>query len=196
VRGGDGTAVLHWAQRQGLTLDDATRKALDGYTQGGWSFSLVSVTARDGEVAPVRLTFSSQLRVYPLLLSSSSDAPVSLRLYLPGEHRSDLAQHTRSARPPDAAIAVAWAGPTRGGPAASLAPYLTVLDVHLDDPSEQATTEVRIVDAAADDTVQPHRVVLRPVRLLGIPLGWLLVVWGGLGAAIGVVALAVRLRAR
>jgi hypothetical protein len=198
VRAGDLAGVTSWAKKQGFELDDTTARALDAYERNGWSLSLVTLSAStlDGELAPVRLTFSSKLRVYPLLLASATGDPVSLRLYLPGDHRSALVQHTRAALPLDAAQAVVWSGPTAGGSAASLGTYLTVLDLRLDSPPDQVGSDLRIVDAATDDVYLPHRLVVRPITLLGLPLGWLLLGWGALGLVIGVGALVFRLRAR
>lgn len=196
IRANDLKAVQAWADDQGLVIDDATAQRLSTYRGSGWVFSLISLDASGTGLDPVRLQFRSTLRLFPMLLAAASEKPASLRLYVGADHRVSLVQHTRSQQPLDAAESVVWAGPTAGTPASSFGAYLTAFDLHLDDPADQVSTDMRIVDAVADVDVQPTRVVVKPITLLGVPLGWLITVWSALGAAIGLVALAARLRAR
>ncbi|MDM4763490.1 DUF2330 domain-containing protein [Galbitalea sp. SE-J8] len=198
VRGTNRSKLNAWLADNDLRLSDAQRDTLGEYAERGWSFALVAFDAPAAPAAlqPVRLTFETKAPVFPLGLWAGSAAAVRARFYVLGPGRTELREDTRAGRPIDAAQSVVWAGPLAGTPAARDGAYLTVTDVVIDTPADQITDDVRFDAAVADDESIPSVTVYRPIALLDIPLGWLLLVWGGVGLALGIGWISYRTRRR
>jgi hypothetical protein len=183
-----------WLKDNDLELTDAATADIAQYASDGWSFTLVTLAA-DGATAPLRLTFETTAPVFPIRLAASNETPTSFRVFVLGDARSDFRQWPRTRREINAARDIVWAGPVTG-PLAPRGTYLTVTDLRLDDPAAQARADVAIVDAPANVDLIPEVVVYRRIELLGFPLGWLIVVWGGIGVIVGGGYLANRFRAK
>jgi hypothetical protein len=198
IRASESRALTRWLRDNELSISKETRTLLADYAESGWSLTLATFTAPQGSAVlqPMRFAFRAKEPVFPLRLWSTAGTALSMRFYAIGEGRTELREDSRAARPIDAAQSVAFAGPTEGTEFASLGTYLTVTDVRIDKPAEQIGDDIAFQPAVANDEIVPTSTVYRPVELLGFPLGWLLVVWGGLGLAVGIGFLVPRLRAR
>ena len=191
----DTKALSRWLKKNDFEVTDATAAALTGYAKDGWSFTLLSLDASAAST-PIHLEFPAKSVVYPLRLTAGSETPMSYRMYVFGEGRTELRQFPRTRRELDAARSTVWAGRVTDSTLARFGAFLTVTDLRIDAPETQVTTDIAVVDARANDDVIPSVVVYRPITLLGFPLGWLIVCWGGIGALVGVGYLANRFRAK
>jgi hypothetical protein len=104
-------------------------------------------------------------------MSAAAQAPQSVRLYLPGDHRLDVASSP-------AFQEVIFAGPPSEPDAAALGAYLTVVDLHFADPAT-IDRDLTMAPSSDDATVTPTVVRREALQVIGIPLGWL-IVGGGL----------------
>jgi hypothetical protein len=192
------TALSKWLKKHSLVLSKADRTQLAEYASDGWSLSLLAIdssAAVDGDLAPVSISFATKNPVVPMRLAATGTTPTDLRIFSVGEHRTAL-RIAGTSKNLNAAQTVVWAGPTSTPALTALGDYLTVTDVRFDSPDAQVTGDIGLVDAPADDTLMPSVVVYSPITLLGIPLGWLLVVWGGIGALLAVAYLVNRFRSQ
>lgn len=194
IKASSSKALAKWAAANGVELTDDAKEDIADYAADKWSFTLVTL-ATDGETAPIRLTFRTDTPVYPIRLAAANDTPTRVRMFVLGEGRSDVRQLPRTGREINAAREVVWAGPVTG-PLSPRGSYLTVTDLRFDDPPAQVRTDIAIVDAPASDDLISAVVVYRRIELLGFPLGWLIVVWGGIGVLVGGGYLANRFRAK
>jgi hypothetical protein len=193
----DSAGLTAWLQANAYTMAPEEAAQLGGYAAMGWylvAVKLAADPALDGQLEPIRLTFPTAAPVYPVGLSRGSTAGESLRLSMISDHRMDLVQSGTADVALNAAQRTVWAGPVTAGPLAGS--YLTVSDVRFDQPALQVTGDIGFVAAANDDPVSSSAVVIRPVELLGFPLGTLLVTWGGIGLVILLGAAVARLRLR
>lgn len=198
IRATDRSRLSKWLKKYQLKLSADDRTQLAQYASDGWSLSLIAVdaaTAVDGPLDPVQMRFATKKPILPMRFAASGKTATSVRIYSVGDHRSAL-RIAGSTRNLNAAQSVVWAGPTVAPKLRELGDYLTVTDVRFDSPDAQVTGDIGIVDAQADDTLIPAAVVYRPIALLGFPLGWLLVVWGGVGALLAVGYLVNRFRSQ
>jgi hypothetical protein len=187
-----------WSDTTGFRVPKSVRTRIADYAQQGWSLSLLTLTldpAAPGELAPIRFSFESPQAIVPLMLTGAETRSSTMRLYVLDEHRAALVRADDEA-PLDAAQSVVWAAPTTGTDVAALAPYLTVFDVRLDAPRRQATADIVVVHEIADTPSIARVLVYRPLELLGMPLGWVLLAWAGAGVVLLVLYLAYRLRSR
>jgi hypothetical protein len=181
-------ALNAWLTKNKLVLSDDDRTQVAEYASDGWSLSAIAVNtagATGGEFNPIRISFATDEFIVPLRLAASQQTPATLRMYVVADHRTEFRQSGKKARTVNAAQSVVWAGPVTSPALRDRGDYLTVTDLHFDDPSEQVTSDLVVVDSAADDPLQTAVVVFSPITLLGFPLGWLLVVWGGIGLLVG-----------
>jgi hypothetical protein len=195
VKATDTKALEKWLTTNDFELTDATAEALTSYAKDGWSFTLLSLD-KSAAHTPIHLEFEATRPVYPLRLAVANESTTTYRMYVFGEGRTDFRQLPRTRREIDAARTTVWAGSVAGTRLGQYGDYLTVTDLRIDDPATQVTTDIAIIDARGNDELIPSVVVYRPIQLLGFPLGWLIVVWGGIGALVGVGYLANRFRAK
>lgn len=198
IRATNRKGLTSWLKDHSLHLAAEDRDLIADYASDGWSLSMIAVDASagiDGELDPIRLSFETDELIVPMRLASTGAAATSLRLYVLGDHRVELEQSTKRVRALDVAQSVLWAGPVTARSLTARGDYLTVTDLRFDNPENQVASDIRIVDAPADDELIPSVVMYTPISLLGIPLGWLLVVWGGIGLLIGAGYLVFRFRA-
>ena len=189
----------NWLKEHEFVLSDAATDAVASYASQGWSFSMVTLSAADafeGALEPVRFTFATDEVVYPLRLASATESALSYRFYVIDDHRTEFMQSPKTSRELNAARSVVWAGSLAGTGLESLGPYLTVTDIRFDTPATQVSSDIAIVDAPADDQLIPSIVVYHPIELLSMPLGWIIVVWGGIGLLFAAGYLANRFRAK
>jgi hypothetical protein len=160
-----------WLDENGYVLPEAVAAQLGPYVEDGWAFVALKLTADvpfDGELDPIRFTFDSEQLVYPMRMSAAATTPQSVRLYLPSDHRQEVAGSQTFQD-------VVYAGNPQEPEVAALGGYLTVVDLTFTDPA--TINQDLVVSQAADDTTVTPTVIRHEVAQLGgIPLGWLIVV--------------------
>jgi hypothetical protein len=177
----DASGLGAWLAANGFALSAETSASTEQYVARGWSFVAIKLAADaelSGTIDPIRVSFATNSMVYPAGMARADTGARSVRLYVLGEHRSSFVQSSTSV-PLNAAQRTVWAGPTTVD--ALPDGYLTVADIRFDQPSAQITSDIGVVQAPNDDAVTPAVAVIRPIELLGLPLGTLFVVWGGIG---------------
>lgn len=166
----DPQGLTDWLDLNGYALPEPVAAQLAPYVEEGWSFvalKLVADVPFDGELDPISFTFDADELVYPMRMSAAAETAQSVRLYLPGDHRSEVAGSQTFQD-------VVFAGVPDEPEVAALGDYLTVIDLTFADPA--AINQDLVISQALDDTtVTPTVVVRETVTVLGIPLGWLIV---------------------
>lgn len=195
----DSAGLATWLAANEFEIADNLTAPLEAYVELGWTFTVVKLIGEaplDGRLDPVRLTFSTDRLVYPMRLAKLDEEPRDVRLYVFDTKRTGLAQAAAPTRDLDADVSVLWAGEVDDPRLAALGTYLTVSEVHYEDPEEQATSDIGVVASNRQDNVRQELVHYRTISLLGIPVGTLVVSWLALGLGIGVAHLVGRRRAR
>ena len=185
-----------WLSQNGYELPAESTSQLQQYIDKRWQFVAVKLAADtaapslDGTLAPIQISFASDSIVYPLGMAKAAVTEQSLRLNVFADYRVDVVREGTADEPLNAAVRTVWAGPVTEQTLAGLGAYLTVVDLRFDTPVSQITGDLRVVGAPNNDVVDPAAVVIRPIELLGFPLGTLLAVWAGLGL-LGLVAVTI-----
>ena len=202
----DNAGLNAWLKRNDYSISNAARDALRSYVDKGWSFVAVKLTDKPkkgedtaglrGALEPISISFSSTELVYPLRVSGISQNPQDLRLYVFDDHRSELSQYDSPSKPVNAAQTTVWAGAVDSTALSPLGDFLTVFDLHLDNPKSQSRSDLVVTDSLADEEFIPAVVYANPVTLLGIPVGLIVVGWGGFGLILGLAFVTSRLRLR
>jgi hypothetical protein len=182
----DAAGLGAWLDENGYGIRPEIAEGLQDYVDRGWYFvalKLTSAAPLDGLLDPVRFTFDSDRLVYPMALSRRAETVQQARLYIVQDHRATVAGLDDPAAPlPQAATAWAGAAPDA---AAGLGAYLTVVDLYFPSPKTQIPGDLVVVQAGDDAPLQPEYTVTRPLTVLGIPFGVLVI----LGAAAGLLVL-------
>ena len=203
----DSSGLGAWLKKNDYSISNAARDALRSYVDKGWSFVAVKLTDAPkkgekepaplrGQLEPISIAFSSNELVYPMRVSGVSQAPQDMRLYVFDDHRVVLSQDDSPSKPVNAAQTTVWAGAVDKTKLSSLGDFLTVFDLHLDDPKSQSRSDLVVTDARADEEFIPSLVLANPITLLGIPVGLIVVGWGGFGLILGLAFITSRLRLR
>ena len=200
----DRAGLSSWLSQNGFEVPAETSAQLQQYIDKKWQFVAVKLsteaasdkTLLAGTLAPIQIAFPSDSLVYPLGMLKTSTVARSMRLNVFSDARVDLVREGTSDQPLDAAVRTVWAGPVTEAALAGLGGYLTVVDLRFDAPATQISSDIGIVNAPNSDIVDPAVVVVRPITLLGFPLGTLLAVWAGIGllGLLGVAVARSRLR--
>ena len=191
----DTAGLSSWLTQNGFEVPAETSAQLQHYIDQKWQFVAVKLstdgapegTLLDGTLAPLQIAFPSESLLYPLEMLKTSPEAQSMRLNVFSDTRIDLVRAGTTDQPLDAAVRTVWAGPVTETGLTPLGTYLTVVDLRFDAPATQISSDIGIVTAPNNDIVDPAIVVVRPIELLGFPLGTLLVFW----AAIGLIGLLV-----
>jgi hypothetical protein len=199
IAASDGIALQAWLTLNKFVITDAMAKAIETYAAYGWSFTLISLSAEDvidGHIAPIRLTFDSNRLVYPMRLARSEPGPQHVRLYVFDEHRNDVTQAAAPTLDVDAEIEDLYAGKVQDSRLAALGDYLSAFDVTYADPENQVTSDIGFFDSVSDASLTPTVTEYRPVTLLGLPVGTLIVAWALIGTLLVIGHFRGRRRAR
>jgi len=199
LKASDAAGLRKWLSTNDYQMTGAAKSELKYYIQQGWSFvaiKLISDDVLNGDLEPVRITFESSSFVYPMRLSAAAKTPQNVRLYILSDQRADVEKSVRGGGKINAARNTVWAGTVSDPTLTSRGSFLTVLDLTYDDPKLQVTTDIRIIPSATNDEVIPVIEVIRPIALLGVPVGSLIVGWGLVGLLILFGALVARTRTR
>lgn len=195
----DAPGLTTWLTKNDFAVSAETTEALQNYVELGWSFAVIKLAADsnfDGRVDPIALTFDTERLIYPMRLAHLSAEPYDLRLYVFDEKRTHAVKASAPTVDLDGNVTVAWAGAVSDRRLTELGPYLTVLDVHFDDPQKEISGDIGIVESDQQGDVTPELTEYRMVTLLGVPVGTLVLVWALLGIAIAFGHLVGRRRAR
>ena len=193
--GGLGT----WLQQNGFQIPVESSSLLTQYVAKGWYFVAVKLSNEqklDGLLDPIQVSFPTDVMVYPMGMSRAAATGQSLRLYVVSEGRMRPVQAGTPDGRLNASQRTVWAGEISGGELGALGSYLTAIDLRYDVPAVQISGDIALVAAPSNDAVDPTVVVIRPIELLGFPLGTLLAVWGGIGLLILLGAVVARSRLR
>lgn len=110
LRADDTEALVRWLDLRRFKLPDRGGKVLDHYVQGGWYFvacrigryeltDRVEEQMREGTLQPIRLSFPSEIPVYPLRMSALNSGETDVLIYVlsetplvpgVGEHADDF----------------------------------------------------------------------------------------------------------
>lgn len=195
----DSAGLTTWLAANEFEISEELTKSLDAYVELGWTFTVVKLVGEaplDGRLDPVRLTFDTDRLIYPMRLAKLDLEPRDVRLYVFDTQRTSLAQAATPTRDLDADISVLWAGEVDDPRLKVLGPYLTVSNVHYEEPETQATSDIGVVPSHRTEDVQAEIVHYRTIALLGIPVGTLIVLWVAIGFGIVAAHLIGRRRAR
>jgi len=144
---------------------------------------LTSDVPLEGGLDPIRFTFDSEQLVYPMDLSRHATTTQRARLYIFQDHRARVA----GLDDPAAVLSgeqTVWAGAAPDG-LDDLGRYLTVVDLTFESPATQIPGDLVVVQAGDDEPLQPAYEVSRPLTVLGVPFGVVVI----LGAAAGILVL-------
>jgi len=180
----DTGGLTGWLSQNGFEVPADAAGQLQQYIDQRWQFvalKLSATSALNGTLAPIQISFPSDSIVYPLSMARAAATEQSLRLSVFADNRVDLVRNGSADQPLDAAVRTVWAGPVTEPALTPLGAYLTVIDLRIDSPQTQISSDIGVVQAPNNDVVDPAAIVIRPIELLGFPLGTLLAVWGGLG---------------
>ena len=192
----DAAGLQVWLDDNGYALPDAVSAQLTPYVDEGWSFVALKLTSDeplDGDLDPIRFTFESDELVYPMQMSAAATTEQTVRLYVIDDHRVEITDGEGDL-PGDQSIV--WAGPVQHPAIAELGSYLTAIELSFYDPASQITSDLHIVEAGSDDSVNTTQTETRIVNVGGIPAGWLILVLSVVVFIAGIVVIAVVLGRR
>jgi hypothetical protein len=199
LKASNASGLTKWLNKHKYKLSANTTKYLDYYVKKKWSFVAVKLdgaSVLEGELDPLRITFETDELVYPMRLSAAASDPQALRLYVFGDSRVDVVQDSAARAPLNAARSTVWAGPVDDPALAKRGAFLTVVDLEWEQPRVQISTDIAIIESASRDTIIPTVQVIRPIGVLGIPVGVLVVGWAVIGLLLLFGALVARTRTR
>lgn len=160
----DAEGLTQWLEENGYALPEPVVAQLAPYVDEGWSFvalKLVADVPFAGELDPIRFTFDADELVYPMRMSAAAPSPPSVRLYLLGDHRFDVASSP-------AYREVLFAGPATEPAVAALGAYLTVVELGFADAAT-IDRDIAIARSADDSTVTPTIVRTEVVEVRASP---------------------------
>ena len=199
LKASNSSGLRSWLKKNEYKLSANATKYLDYYVKKKWSFVAVKLDGSStltGALDPLRITFETEKVVYPMRLSAAASTPQALRLYVLGDSRVDVVQDTAEGAPLNAARATVWAGPVDDPTLAKRGSFLTVVDLEWEQPRVQIATDIAIVESPSTDTIIPTVQVVRPIGVLGVPVGVLVVGWAVIGLLLLFGALVARTRTR
>ena len=194
----DPKALGTWLNQHSFPLKDSTAARLASYTDQGWQFVAVRLTAAgsanlDGTLDPIRISFAAESAVYPMRLSAGATTPQSVGITVLAPHRMDVSRAPVAGH--DTASSFGdWVDPSKVGPAlASLAGtrmFRTDYDSYFGQPS-QITQDYAFAPAPSDWIQHDTYYTDELLTFLGIPV-YLFV----LAALVAGIVLAVRISVR
>lgn len=184
IAASDTVALQAWLTLNGYGVTDAMASAIKTYSDYGWAFTLISLNSTDvidGHIDPIRLTFDTNRLVYPMRLARSESTPQNVRIYLFDDHRNDVTQAAAPTLKVEGEVEDLYAGEVEDSRLTALGSYLSAFDITYSDPKNQVTSDIGFFQSNSDDSLTPTATEYRPVTLLGLPVGSLVVVWAIVG---------------
>lgn len=215
VLGGEADGVRSWLTEHGYALDEELSALIGPYVEDGWTFTAIRYAddaVLSGDVEPLRFDFGTDELVYPMRFSQAAETAQDVHLFVLAEtamRRSDgSAEDQQVSRP--------WIGsPTSHGWTWSDAtlremagvdlgetstdeeapvPYRTVTEFEIRGEPDSFTTDLTFAaDPGAEDVI-PTYPTTKLVAVMGIPVGWLLVLAGLITVVAILVAVVVTVR--
>ncbi len=186
-----------WLDENGYALPEAVSAQLGPYVDEGWSFVALKLTSDepfDGDLDPIRFTFETDELVYPMRMSAAATTAQTVRLYLPGDHRSMITDGAGGSL--GGSSSVIWAGPVKHPEILELGTFMTVLELEFFDPASEITADLHIEQAPNDESIGTTRIQTEIVAIGGIPIGWLIIALSVLLFVLAVIVVAVVLARR
>ena len=199
VLGGEADGVRNWLTDNGYALSEDLSALIDPYSADGWTFTAVRYAADavlSGDVEPLRFDFETDELIYPMRFSQAAETAQTVHLFVLGEtavHRTDSSAAQQEVNRPwigsptsndwtwsDATLRE-LAGEDLGDAAQSQerpAAYRMVTEFEVRGAPDSFTTDFTFVpDPEAEDVI-PTYTTTKVVAVMGIPVGWLLVLAG------------------
>lgn len=199
VLGGEADGVRNWLTDNGYALPEELSVLIDPYAADGWTFTAVRYAADavlSGDVEPLRFDFETEELIYPMRFSQGAETAQTVHLFVLGEtavRRTDPSAAQQEVDRP-------WIGsPTSNDWTWSDATLRELAGEDLGDAaqSQERPTAYRMVtefevrgapdsfitdftftpDPEAEDVI-PTYTTTKVVAVMGIPVGWLLVLAG------------------
>jgi hypothetical protein len=194
VLGGEAEGVRGWLEENGYDLRASVSELLDPYVEDGWVFTAVRYAddaELSGEVEPLRFDFETEELVYPMRFSQAALEDQVVHLFVlsdePVRRTDDSASSQGSARP--------WiADPTAEGwdwSDATLRELIgvdatpreeqhrIVTEFEIEGAPETFTTDLTFTADPGAEHVVPTYTTTEVVTVLGVPVGWALVIASG-----------------
>lgn len=199
VLGGEADGVRSWLTDNGYALSEELSALMDPYAADGWTFTAVRYAADavlSGDVEPLRFDFETEELIYPMRFSQAAETSQTVHLFVLGETAVRRADSSASQQQVDRP----WIGsPTSRGWTWSDATLrelagegfgdvtqnderpvefrmVTEFEVH-GEPASFTTDFAFTADPEAEDVI-PTYTTTKVVAVMGIPVGWLLVLAG------------------
>lgn len=199
VLGGEAEGVRSWLTEHGYALDGELSALIAPYAEDGWTFTAIRYAedaVLSGDVEPLRFDFETDELVYPMRFSQAAETTQNVHLFVLAEtpmRRSDGSAADQQVNRP-------WIGsPTSHDWTWSDATLREMVGVDLGEASTQEEAPVRhrtvtefeirgepdsfttdltfTADPGAEDVI-PTYTTTKMVAVMGIPVGWLLVLAG------------------
>lgn len=211
VLDGSVEGVTTWLAENGYQLPEPVVAELPGYVADGWTFTVMRL-ADDAEITgaldPRRLDFATDRLVYPMRLSHAAEDPQHVTVFVIGDEavrRTDASAAQQTVRRPwiadPAQHGHAWEDPTLVEMTGDAGPAV-VTQVDVDAEPSTITTDFTFEPDPRAAEVVPTYTTTEVITVLGIPVGWLLVLGGMValpvvvaGVILGLVVLVRRRRA-
>lgn len=187
IAASDTIALQAWLTLNGYGVTDAMADAIKTYAEYGWTFTLISLSSDDvinGHIDPIRLSFDTNRLVYPMRLARSESTTQEVRLYVFDDHRTDVTQGAAPTLKIDGDVVDLYAGKVQDTRLASLGAYLSAFQITYTDPKNQVTSDIGFFESLSDENLSTTVTEYRPVTLLGLPVGTLIVFWTLLGVVL------------
>lgn len=188
-----------WLTENGYALDAELSALIDPYAEDGWTFTAIRYAedaVLSGDVEPLRFDFATDELIYPMRFSQAAETAQHVHLFVLAEtpmRRSDASAEEQQVDRPwigspthhdwtwsDATLRE-LAGVDLGDAATdeeSPVRFRTVTEFEIRGEPESFTTDLTFAaDPGAEDVI-PTVTTTKLVAVMGIPVGWLLVLAG------------------
>ena len=190
----DADALAAWLDEHDYVMDGGLADAAQPYVDEGWSYVAVRLSPTngefDGDLEPLDLRFASEQMVYPMRFSSLADHSQFVRTYVFADQRMQRTDPTTDGTAPDTRFAgMVDTGDAENAVLAELAgdaPYLTTIDQHFHEPSEQVVSDFHFAPDPDGEDYQETDYRRVEVTVLGIAGGPAILIGVVLAGAVAV----------
>jgi len=181
--------LIDWLDAHGYGLRPEVTDLLRGYVDRGWYFVAMKLTSEDGldgDLDPIRFVFDTPASglVYPLALSQAARIEQMVNLYIFDDHRRDIQFANGKSIDYMTGGIPTWAGPVKQEALQSYGSYLTSYTLRFISPSQQILDDLSFPQAPNDEEYGTVIYRTEYLNLIGIPLGWVIVVIVAVGAIV------------
>lgn len=209
VLGGEADGARAWLTENGYALDEELSALIAPYTEDGWTFTAIRYAddaVLSGDVEPLRFDFATDELVYPMRFSQAAETTQHVHLFVlaetPVRRSDDSARDQQVSRPwigsPTAhdwtwsdatlrelaGVDLGEADPDGEEPES----YRLVTEFDIRGEPDSFTTDLRFAADPGAEHVIPTYTTTKLVAVMGIPVGWLLVLAGAITLAAVLVA--------